>query len=173
MQTILEVIMERRSIRRFTDQPLTEAQMDSLLRCAMQAPSAGNQQPWHFVVIRNRDTLTAIQEIHTYSAMLKEAPAAVLICGETALQRYEGYWVQDCSAAVQNLLLGACGMGLGSVWLGIYPIPERVDGLRRILSIPESVTPFALVALGHPAEKKGFVDRFNPERIHHEKWSAV
>lgn len=173
MQPILDAIMNRRSIRRFTGQPLTEEQLDTLLRCAMQAPSAGNQQPWHFMVIQDKDMFRAIQDIHPYSAMLKEAPAAILVCGEAALQRYEGYWVQDCSAAVQNLLLGACGLGLGAVWLGIYPIPERVEGLRRILSIPESVTPFALVALGHPAEEKGFTDRYNAARVHRGQWRSI
>ncbi len=166
----MEAIMTRRSIRRYTGTPVPEALITQLLEAAMAAPSAGNQQPWQFVVIDDRELLDAIPELHPYSQMLKEAPLAILVCGDTRLARHSGYWVQDCSAATQNLLVAARALGLGSVWLGCYPNEERVAGLRRLLGLPDEVIPMALIALGYPAEEKGAAQRYNPERVHHNTW---
>ncbi len=166
----IEAILSRRSIRKYTDDPLPDLVVYEILRAAMSAPSAGNEQPWHFVVIRDRETLNRIPEVHPRAQMLKDAQAAVLICGDLGLEKHKGFWVQDCSAATENLLLAASAKGLGAVWLGIYPREDRVEGLRRMLDIPRSVIPFALVPLGHPAEKKPKEDRFNSDRIHLERW---
>lgn len=166
----IEAIPSRRSIRKYTNDPLPDPVVNEILRAAMSAPSAGNEQPWHFVVIRDRETLDRIPEVHPHAQMIKEAQVAVLICGDLGLEKHKGFWVQDCSAATENLLLAANAKGLGAVWLGIYPREDRVDGLRRLLNIPRSVIPFALVPLGHPAEKKPKEDRFNINRIHLERW---
>lgn len=166
----LEAILTRRSIRQFTDQAVSEAVVEDLLRAAMSAPSAGNQQPWQFVVITDRQILDAIPNIHPYSAMLKQAPLAILVCGDEELETHKGYWVQDCSAATQNLLLAAHARGLGAVWLGIYPRMERVTGLRKLLGLPEHVIPLALVAIGHPAEHLPPAERYNAVRVHRNRW---
>ena len=162
----------RRSIRRFTDKPVTEEQIEQLLRAAMQAPSAGNAQTWDFVVVKNKNTFVKIMNIHPYATPLQTADAAIVVCGNTNRERYDGFWVQDCSAAMQNLLLKAVELNLGAVWLGIYPIEERVQGLASLLNLPEGVIPMGIAAVGHPAEghENQFVDRFHPEYIHKEKW---
>ncbi|MBP0962691.1 MAG: nitroreductase family protein [Oscillospiraceae bacterium] len=162
----------RRSIRRFTNEPVTDAQMEQLLRAAMQAPSAGNAQTWDFVVVKNKATFEKIIDIHPYATPLQTADAAIVVCGNTSRERYDGFWVQDCSAAMQNLLLKAVELGLGAVWLGIHPIAERVEGLAALLDLPKGVIPLGIAAVGHPAngQQNQFVDRFHPEYIHKEKW---
>lgn len=169
MDTI-EAIMTRRSVRSFTDQNVDDETVTLLLDAAMNAPSAGNEQPWHFLVIRSDETRRRIPEIHPYARMAVTAPICILVCGEEALQKYEGYWVQDCSAATENLLVAARALGLGAVWCGVYPIDERVQGFRRLCGVPESIVPFALVPVGYPAVEQGRANRFLSERIHRESW---
>jgi nitroreductase len=136
----------------------------------MAAPSAGNQQPWHFIVIEERSLLDEIPLFHPYSTMLKGAPLAVLVCGDLGMEKHKGYWVQDCSAATQNLLLAAHAKGLGAVWLGVYPLEERIAGVRELLGLPENVVPFAIVALGHPAEQKPPGERYDASRVRRNRW---
>jgi nitroreductase len=166
----IDAILTRRSIRRYGDEPLPDLVIFELLRAAMAAPSAGNEQPWHFIIIKDRDALDRITQIHPYAQMLKEAPMAVLVCGDLELERHKGFWVQDCSAATQNILIAARAKDLGAVWLGVYPREDRVNGLRRLLDIPDGIVPFALIALGYPAEEKRREDRYNVDRIHLERW---
>lgn len=166
----MNAILSRRSIRRYTQQPVSDETIKELLEAAMSAPSAGNEQPWHFVVIKEREILNEIPEIHPYSGMLAHAPAAILVCGDKRLEKYEGYWIQDCSAATENLLIAAQAKGLGAVWLGVYPVEDRVAGIRKLLGIPEHVTPFSLISIGHPAEQKPPSDRYDPSRVHHDRW---
>jgi nitroreductase len=168
--SIMDAILTRRSIRHYTAQPVAEELITGFLKAAMAAPSAGNEQPWEFVVLTERTILDRIPSFHPYAAMLKEAPAAILVCGDLAREKHEGYWVQDCSAATENILIAVKEKGLGAVWLGIYPREERVRGLRQLLSIPETIVPFALVAIGYPAEKKEPADRFDASRLHYNSW---
>ncbi len=167
---LFEALYTRRSIRSFTDEAVTEADLEALLRAAMAAPSAGNAQPWHFVVVTERAVLDAIPGIHPYAAMCKTAQAAVIVCAELALEKYPGYWVLDCAAATQNLLLAARGLDIGSVWCGLYPQQERMTAMAGLLRLPEGIAPHALVALGHPAQEFKKIDRFKPERIHRNGW---
>jgi nitroreductase len=166
----MDAILSRRSIRRYTSQPVSDELVKELLDAAMSAPSAGNEQPWHFVVIRDRKILGEIPKIHPYSQMLKEAPVAILICGDEQLQKYPGYWVQDCSAATENLLIAVNAKGLGAVWLGIYTVEDRVAGLRKLLGMPENVIPFSLISIGYPAEQKPPANRYNETRVHLDRW---
>lgn len=166
----MDLILRRRSIRRYTEEEVSAEDVTSLLRAAMSAPSAHNQQPWHFVVLRERSILDEIPRHFRYGQMLKKAPAAILVCGDPSLARSEGYWVQDCAAATQNILLAAQALGLGAVWVGTYPRKRQVKKMRELLGIPEHVIPFALVPIGHPAEEKEAADRYKPERIHYERW---
>lgn len=168
----LDTLLTRRSVRRYTSEPLDDDTVASLLRAAMAAPSAVNEQPWHFVVIRERELLDTLAEKHPYARMLKQAPVAVAVCGDTTLEHHPGYWVVDCSAATENLLLAAHAMGLGAVWLGIYPREERMKMLSGLLELPGHVKPLSLVALGHPDEEKRPADRYKPERVHRDRWSA-
>ena len=167
---LFEALHTRRSIRSFTDAPVTEAELETLLRAAMAAPSAGNAQPWHFVVATDRAILDAIPGIHPYAAMCKTAQAAVIVCAEMALEKYPGNWVLDCAAAVENLLLAARGLGIGSVWCGLYPLAERMAAMAGLLHLPEGISPHALVVLGRPAQDFKRIDRFKPERIHRNGW---
>ena len=163
-------VLTRRSIRAYTAEPVSDGQIEALLRAAMAAPSAGNQQPWRFVVVTDHDTLAAIPTVHPYARMLAKAPAAIVVCAQPEGLRWPPFWDQDCAAAVENILIEAVTLGLGAVWLGVHPLEERVVGLRRLLGIPDDVIPFAVVAVGHPAEPKEPAARFDPERVHRERW---
>lgn len=140
--------------------------MDIILKAAMAAPSANNRQPWYFIVVDDRDKMLEITKHHPYSNMLHTASACIVVVGDTSTD----YWVQDCSAATENMLLAIANIGLGGVWLGIYPRKERVDALREIFNIPEHMTPLCVVAVGVPDEKKERVDRFDPNRIYKNSW---
>ena len=166
----MDAILSRRSIRKYTEQPVSDDAIDELLKAAMSAPSAGNQQPWQFVVIRERSILDEIPKYHPYSAMLKEASVAILICGDLKSEKHKGYWVQDCSAATQNLLVAAQAQGLGAVWLGVYPREDRVAGIRKVLGLPEHIVPLSLIPVGHKGEEKPPANRYDASRVHHNGW---
>ena len=166
----MKAILTRRSIRKYKPQAVPDEIITELLTAAMCAPSAGNEQPWEFVVINDRKLLDRIPEFHPYATMLKEAPVAILVCGDLKREKHKGYWVQDCSAATENMLIAVNEKKLGAVWLGIYPREERVAGLRKLLGIPENIVPFSLIAIGYPAEVKEPADRFDPSRVHQNRW---
>ncbi len=163
-------VLTRRSIRKYRDDPVDDATVERLLRAGMAAPSAGNQQPWRFIVIRDRATLAQIPTWHPYARMLPSAPVAVLVLGDPAGLKWAGMWPQDCSACVQNMLIEAELLGLGAVWLGVHPLPERESALRELLGIPEHLVPFAVVPFGWPRERKKPADRYDPARVRHERW---
>ena len=168
---VMEAIQTRRSIRKYTNEPVSQEIVQELLKAAMMAPSAGNQQPWHFIVVTDRDLMESLTTVHPYAAMAPKAPMGILVCGDIKLEKFSGFWPQDCSAAIQNLLLAAHGKGLGAVWTGIYPLMERVDRCREIFGLADHVTPLAYVVIGYPAEQPKTVDRFKAERIHRNQWS--
>ncbi|WP_461208944.1 nitroreductase family protein [Desulfocurvus sp. DL9XJH121] len=168
----LEAIHTRRSIRKFTGGPVSGEQMETLLRAAMAAPSAGNAQPWQFVVLTDRAVMDKVPNFHQYAAMIREASAAVLVCGDLSLEKYPGFWVQDCAAAVQNLLLAARAMGLGAVWTGIYPDEARVQGARELFGLPGNVVPLALIPVGPTEQPSTAKDRYRPERVHANRWEG-
>lgn len=165
-----ETIFTRRSIRKYDPRPVSDEDVTALLRAAMAAPSAGNEQPWHFIVIRDRKVLDAIPTFHPYAAMVKQVSVAILICGDLRLEKYKGFWVQDCAAAAQNLLLAATARGLGSVWTALHPMEDRVAGMRKLIGLPEEVIPLALVPIGYPAERPSPADRFLQDRVHRDRW---
>jgi nitroreductase len=166
----MNAIFNRRSIRKYIRQEISEETLAKLLRAGMAAPSAANEQPWHFVVIKDRNILYDIPKFHPYSQMLKEADCAIVVCGDTVLETCKGFWVQDCSAATENILIEATELGIGSVWLGVYPDKDRVKPVQTLLGLPETVIPLSIIALGYPTDNKAPVDRFNQARIHHDKW---
>ena len=168
----MDVIYRRRSIRKYTPDPVSEKSVREIIRAGMNAPSAGNQQPWHFVIVDERPLLERITEIHPYAQMLHEAPLALLVCGDLGREKHVGYWVQDCAAAVENMLLEIVDQGLGGVWLGVYPREDRVSGIRALLHIPEGIEPFALIAVGHAAEQKELKNEYHEEWIHRNRWQG-
>jgi len=121
-------------------------------------------------VIKARQILDEIPKIHPYSIMLRDAPVAILVCGDLQRQRAPGFWVQDCSAATQNILIAVQAKGLGAVWLGIYPREDRVREFQKLLGIPDHVIPFSLVSIGYPAEQKPPANRYDESRIHYDRW---
>ncbi|OHD63686.1 MAG: NADH dehydrogenase [Spirochaetes bacterium RBG_13_51_14] len=168
----MDAIYKRRSIRKFSSRPLPRDMIERFIKAGMNAPSAGNQQPWHFIVIDRKKLLEEIPKIHPHSQMIRQAPAAILVCGDLLLEKHEGYWVQDCAAATENMLLAIADEGVGSVWLGVYPRQERVDGLGKLLNLPDHVVPFSLLPVGYPAEEKARKNEFHPERIHYNTWKG-
>ncbi len=167
----LDAIFTRRSIRHFTDKKVSKEDIETILKAAMYAPSAGNQRPWHFIVITDQDILSEIPTIHPYAQMVRESAFSILVCGDLSLQSHEGYWMLDCAASVQNLLLAAHELGFGAVWTGVYPRENRIDGIRSLIKLPENVIPFALVPIGYPAETKELPNRFEESRVHFNKWN--
>lgn len=167
---LFNVIESRRSIRDFQDKEIPDEMLHEVIKAAMLAPSAGNQQPWHFIIVRDRLKMKAVPSFHPYAKMVPKAPAAILICGNPEGIKWPTFWPQDCSAATQNLLLAARAIGLGTVWAGIYPEQERIEGARKLFGIPESVIPFAIVPIGWPDTEFKAMKRFQPDRIHHDNW---
>lgn len=166
----LEVIYTRRSIRHYKPGDITGENLNTILKAGMYAPSAVNKQPWHFVVFRNKETIDKLIEVHPNASMLREAACAILVCWDEQLQHDTGYGPVDCAAATQNMLLAAHNLGLGSVWVGIYPRQPRMEAVQRIFNLPAHIRGFSVVSLGYPAEKKSQPDRYNQSRIHIEKW---
>ena len=166
----IEALMTRRSVRAYMDELVPVDQVRRILAAGMQAPSANNRQPWHFVVLRERERLDRLAELLPYGKMLAQAPLGIVVCADSGLQPNAGYWAQDCGAATENILLACHALGLGAVWIGVYPREERVSALRELLSLPAAVTPLCAIAVGRPAEQPAPVDRFRPERIHEEVW---
>jgi len=166
----LKAIFTRRSVRNFSDQPVSPEDLQDLLRAGMQAPSARDERPWHFIVISNPDLLYSITEFHPHATMLHEAPLAILVCSDRDLEKKRASWLQDCSAATENILLAVHAKGLGGVWLGIFPDADRVKGMQSLLSLPETIRPVALVAIGHPASQPEPENRFDATRVHENGW---
>ena len=176
MNTIMDdklgFLFGRRSIRVYSEAPVSEAAVQKLLEAAMAAPSAAAKDPWRFVVIRIRDTLSEIAAALPNGQMIASAALGIAVCGElpAAHDQQLSYLLQDCSAAVENLLLCAHVLGLGACWLGVHPREQRVAALKQILALPPSVIPVACIAIGFPGETKEARTRFNRDYVHFDKW---
>ena len=164
---MIDLIKRRRSVRTYAPQGVSDAEVQQLLQAAMAAPSANNSQPWHFVVVRDKETRSQLAQTHRWSGMIAGAPLAFVVCGET---NRSAYWVQDASAATENLLLAATALGLGAVWIGIHPDGGREAHVREALGIPEEIGVLCLVAVGRPTEHKPPRDNYDEDRIHHDRW---
>jgi len=166
----IDTILTRRSVRTYTEDDIPDNIINKLLEAAVSAPSAGNQQPWHFIILEKREILDKIPDFHPNAKLLKGAQKAILVCADLNLEKYKGYWVLDCSAATQNILLAARALGLGTCWLGVYPREDRIKNLKELLNLPENVVPHSIIALGYTQEKQGKVDREISCRTHKNKW---
>jgi len=168
MEDLLDLMYTRRSIREYTDEPVTGEQVDAMLKAAMAAPSAQNLRPWHFVVVRQRKTLDRLAEVHKYAYMVKEAPLAIVVCGDQKVS--ERHWVEDTCVATQNLLLAATALGLGGVWISLYPKKKHQKYVRDLLEIPDHVGVLCMLAVGQPAEQKKVRTQYEADRVHREEW---
>ena len=167
MNAKLGLIFSRRSVRKYTEKPVSDEEVRGLLEAAMAAPSANNRQPWRFVLVRDKEKLRRLAAAHPYGKMLAGAALAIAVCGDPAIS---DWWVADCAAATENILLAAAGLGLGGVWLGCHGRDEREEQIRRELDIPSTIGVLSLIALGHPAEHKEPRTQYDPAKVHTERW---
>lgn len=166
----MNAIFQRRSIRKYTQDEVSETMIQQVLEAAMSAPSAANERPWQFVVVTQQEILTKLAGVSPYAGMTANAPVAIIVCGDLKRETVRGFWVQDCSAATENLLIEAEDLHLGAVWLGIYPLEDRMTYLRNVLNLPEHIVPFAMIPVGHPAETKTTPSRYDQSRVHSNTW---
>jgi nitroreductase len=162
---MIDWIKARRSIRKYTAEPISDEQIRTLLEAAMAAPTASNIKPWEFVVVRDAALRQELSQVHPWAGMASDAPLMFVVCGRPGDSHH---WVEDCSAATENLLLAVTALGLGAVWVAIYPRPEREEKVRRILGLPQDWRTLCLVPVGHPAESKPARTQYDPARVHHD-----
>ena len=167
---ILEGILTRRSVRKYTDETIPREKAEELIRYGMYAPSARNKQPWHFVLLNDAEIFKKIQTFQPHTKMLEQAQWGIVVCGDEQLAHTPDYWPVDCAAATENILLAAHGMGYGAVWLGIYPRPERVSAMKELLGLPPHIHAFSIIAVGCHNQQLSHPERFHAERIHLNQW---
>lgn len=173
METVIaDPVLSRRSCRVYTNQPVNEKQIQLLLSAAMCAPSAEDERPWHFIVVQDPALQQELSTISVYTHIVTKAPFVIVVCGDETLQKQQGCCVLDCAAATENILLEAVQIGLGAVWLGVYPIEGRIQKVRSILAVPKNIIPFSIVAAGYPAEHKTPVQRYDERRVHLQRWTS-
>ena len=169
----LSMIFERKSVRHFQNKAVSKEDLTTLVKAGMAAPSAVNKQPWAFVVITRRATLERLGEQLPYAKMLKQAAAAIVVCGDLhhALPGdAQELWIQDCAAATQNILLAAEALHLGAVWTAAYPADDRIDTVRQALALPEHIVPLNVIPIGYPTGDDKPKDKWNPDNVHWEAW---
>ena len=171
---LFETIAARTSIRKFNpSKPVSDTDIEKILKAGMCAPSAMDRRPWEFIVVKDKAKLAALGSRLPYSRCGNGAQAAIVVCGnlDNGLPgRGKEYWIHDCSAATLNILLAAKGLGLGAVWTGVYPGEDRVAIVREVLAIPDGYAPLNVIPLGYPAENPPPKDKWNPAKVHHDKW---
>lgn len=168
----LTAILTRRSIRDYTPHPVSEENIKLILAAALSAPSAFNERSSEFIVVNDRKLFEEISRLNPNSLQLKKATVAILVCGNQEKEKFKGkgYWQLDGAAAAENILLAAHSLGLGAVWTAIYPYPERIPAVQKIMNLPEHIVPLAIIPIGHPAEKKFMENRYDPSRVHYNRW---
>lgn len=171
---VLTALQTRRSVRAYTHEPVSDKDLDTVLAAAQLAPSAANEQPWDFVVIRDPKTLAKVGDINPYASYAAKAPVAILVCLNTEKEDIPGMGILDVAMSAENLLLAAHGIGLGGVFTGIYPMTDRMAGFTKLLDMPENIIPVGLIVLGHPAIPglRTAEDRVKPENVHWENWAG-
>jgi nitroreductase len=171
MNIILDTIFKRRSIRKYTEQPVEPEKLDLLLKAGMAAPSAMNCKPWEFIVVTDADTLAQFRKRLIFGD--RNAPAAIVVCGNPGLSTNPAarlFWVQDCSAATENIMVAAVGLGLGTVWIGVHPVAKFVKTVRAIVSIPKKVTPLCIIYVGYPVDVKPARTQYDEQRVHWQEY---
>lgn len=172
MNPKLDFIFSRRSIRKYENKEVPETMLQDLLEAGMAAPSAVAKDPWHFIVLKKRENIDKLADILTHGQMLRQATAAFVVCGDITQAHggLESYMLQDLSACVENILLAANVLGLGTCWLGVHPRPERMEGIIKLFDLPENIIPMCGIAIGWPKDRPDARTRFNPDKVHKEEW---
>ena len=172
MNPALQCLFARRSVRKYKPRDVTDNIVHDLLEAAMAAPSAVARDPWHFIVVRDAATLAHIADGLPNGQMLRQAPVGIVFCGdmEKTHDHQESYMLQDCSAAIENLLVGASLLGLGACWLGVHARPERVQHLRTLFHLERRIVPIAVISLGYPDESPAPRTRYQEGAVHRETW---
>ena len=163
----METIFKRRSVRKYTETPVTDEQVKQIIRAGMAAPSAKNSREWVFIVLRDPEIYKAFSEVHVNAFAMKTAQAAILVCADLSKEQDpgQGWWIQDCSAAMENMLLEATDLGLGSLWLGVHPKPDRIACLKEVCKLPENIEPLGIVSLGEPTKERPANDRYIEDQV--------
>ncbi len=169
---IFEAIFTRRSIRKFTDQNIDDSDVKKMLEAAMVAPSAGNSKPWRFIVVRDPQGLEAVAKFNPYAGMALKSALCIVVCADLSVEKHPGFWQQDCSAAIQNMLLAGRALGIGTVWTGVYPIEERNLAYKNYFGIPENIEVLGIVVCGYTDQAFEKRDNYNPDHIFSEKWGG-
>lgn len=167
---IIEALLNRRSIRKYKNNKIEKDKIDTILKAAMYAPSAMNLQAWHFIVIDDQSVLVETIKSIPHAELLKQTPAAILVCGNSEIEKNESWMLQNCSASIQNILLAAHGLGIGTCWIAIHGMPEVVSNVVKQFNLPKNVVPIALISLGFPDETVTAEERFKENKIHYNKW---
>ncbi len=173
MEVILNNIFTRSSVRSYTNQEVESWKLELLLKAGMASPTAGNKQPWAFIVVNSKELLQNIADTLEYGKMVAGAPLAIVVCGDTSKvgegKRGE-YWIQDCSAVTENILLAAHGMDLGAVWVSLYPMDDRVGAVKEMLALPENIIPFNVIPVGYPKGEATVKQKWNPDIVKYNNW---
>lgn len=164
----MKEIFSRTSVRKFKDTKVEPNKIEKLLRAAMAAPSAGNQQPWEFLVVENKKTLTDLAEMSPYSKFLKDAPLAIVVLANKEKLMFPECWQQDLGAATQNMLLEAVHLELGAVWIGVAPIADRMEYIRNLFNLDAKYDAYAVVPFGYPEQQSTATDRYDANKVHFE-----
>lgn len=171
---VFTALKTRRSVREYAPKDISETDLKEILKLAMDAPSAANEQPWEFIVLRDKNSLDKVEEINHYAPFAKNAAAAILLCLNEKKEKIKGMGILDMGICAENLMLAAHGMGIGSVFTGIYPMTDRIKGFQKLCDLPDHVIPIGLIVLGYPANPAlREADRFNENAIHREKWTSA
>lgn len=165
---VLETILNRKSVRKYTDRPVEKEKLETLVRAGMAAPSSRDRRPWEFIIVTDRKTLDTMAEGLPFARMLKETNQAIVVCGDTI--KSDNAWFLDCSAAAQNILLAAESMELGAVWTAVYPYPDRIRIVREELRLPDHIMPLNVIPVGYPLGKESPKNKYNPQQIHYDTW---
>jgi nitroreductase len=173
MNDRLSFIFKRRSVRKFTNEAVTESQLEDLLEAAMSAPSAVSKDPWRFIILRDKQNLKAVSEFLPNGKFLADAPLGIIICGDIKMAHDNSlsYMLQDCAACIENLLLATSALGLGACWLGVHPRTDRIENISKYCELPSNVIPLSVIAIGHPESVPTPRTRFNKDYVKREIWS--
>lgn len=165
---MLDAVFKRKSIRHFLNRSIENNKIEAMLKAAMQAPSAGNQQSWEFLVIQKKETLNKLSNMGPHAQSLQRAPLAIVFLANASKLKHQEFWQQDMSAAIENLLLQAVELDLGAVWLGVAPKQSRMEFIKKLFCLPDSIIPFAVICIGYPTEQNLNIDRFDKNKVHYE-----
>lgn len=166
----MDAILKRRSTRTYANKPIPEDVINKLLHAGMSAPSAMHSSPWHFIVISDHNKMVAVTKIHPYSQMMLQAQCAILVCGDQSIETLPEYFQQNCAAAAENILIAATDLGLGCVWVGLYPNEQYREDFKKLFNLPQHIEPFALIPLGYPTQALTPSNRLDSARIHKDSW---